>query len=45
LEKTISHLNKKSVKKVISILQSNSHPMNVIELEEIARSAVDAANL
>jgi prolyl-tRNA editing enzyme YbaK/EbsC (Cys-tRNA(Pro) deacylase) len=44
LEKTISHLDKKSVKKVISILQSNSHPMNVIELEEIARSAVDAAN-
>ena len=44
MEKTISHLDKKSVKKVISILQSNSHPMNVIELEEIARSAVDAAN-
>tara|TARA_B100001123_G_scaffold102304_1_gene118439 strand:- start:5624 stop:6130 length:507 start_codon:yes stop_codon:yes gene_type:complete len=44
LEKTISHLDKKSVKKVISILQSNSHPMNVIELEETARSAVDAAN-
>ena len=44
MEKTISHLDKKSVKKVISILQSNSHPMNVIELEETARSAVDAAN-
>ena len=44
MEKTISHLDKKSVKKVISILQSNSHPMNVIELEGTARSAIDAAN-
>ena len=44
MEKTISHLDKKSVKKVISILQSNNHPMNVIQLEETARSATDAAN-
>ena len=39
----LSNLNKKSVKKVISILEKIGHPNPVIELKETARSAAEAA--
>ena len=39
----LSNLNKKSVQKVISILEKIGHPNPVIELKETARSAAEAA--